>query len=87
MWLKIFSIIPLVAEIALALMMPKKSIVKLADLGVRLAKLAAPKAHLPDANIMDLARWTEKTIADNVITSSEVFELAKILDVEIKVDV
>jgi hypothetical protein len=85
MWLKIFSIIPLVAEIGTLIMTQPKSIKKIAAAALRLIGIAAPKAGIDEKKVMDGAEWVERARADGVITLTEIMELGILLD--IKVDI
>ena len=86
MWFKVFSLIPMIAELALMLMQPRKPIMAIVDLALRLADVAAPKAGIPKDSIRALAGWTDKAIVDQVITTEEIIELARILDVKVRIN-
>ena len=86
MWLKLFSIIPAVAEMALLLMAKNKSITAIVDAILKLVGIAAPRANLPASNRKALATWGERTIADGVITSTELIDLAKMMNVKLRID-
>jgi hypothetical protein len=87
MWLKIFSIIPIVGEIAALLMVQPRSIRLLASAALRLINIAAPKAGINEGKIMAGAAWIERAKADGVISADEILELGMLLDIKVDIPV
>lgn len=87
MWLKIFSIIPLVAEIAGLIMTQPRSIKRIAEAALRLIGIAAPKATIDTNKVLAGAEWVERAKADGKITAEEIAELGRILEIKIDIPV